>query len=137
MSTVFGIPRWQIALGVIAVLAGGYAINTLSRPGLSEAEIQALSETLLEPELLGPDDKGSLVCDLYATEIAYLSECERMFSGGAEGPCPARAAPKHVAVPTAIDGLSDRISDLERLVDQDCNAPLSELMLRISKDPIR
>ncbi|MEO0607106.1 MAG: hypothetical protein AAFY82_02665 [Pseudomonadota bacterium] len=134
---MWGISYWQLGLGILAVVTGVYAYNALSQPGLTEAERKALSHSLLGSELLDPAYKGNLVCDRYATQIAYLSECQRMFADGTEGPCPARAGPQNMAVPTSGDGLANKISDLEVLVEQDCNAPLSELMLRISKDPIR
>lgn len=137
MASLFKPSPWLLGLGVAAALAAGYVLNPNSQPKLSSAEIETLSQTLLETDQVDPAYKGDLVCERYATEIAYLSECERMFSGGSTGPCPARAAPQNIAIPTSIDGLAVRILDLERLVDENCNAPLTDLMLRISKDPVR
>lgn len=128
---------WRVWTGAIVVAGLGlFAANQLSQPELTQAEMDAISNSLVM-RALDPAYQGNELCESYTIKIAYLSECAGMFENGATGPCPARDAPAGIDIPSSADGLTQKIAGLERLKDEGCKAPLlgSGLLNEIGDEP--
>ncbi|MEM6534483.1 MAG: hypothetical protein AAGA24_00270 [Pseudomonadota bacterium] len=116
---------WAGGLGVCVLGAGVLIVATT--PRASDTDVSLLIDDLAVFELPDAGTLSSETCRAYRDKIAYLRECKEMFARGATGPCPARAAPDGVAVPSHEDELEKQISGLQTLSDEGCSAPYPRL----------